>query len=150
MTFHMQSKNCNKMKRDIGRHILNSLNFNKSWRGTALHLPNRYWSEIGLGSVFEEKDGSPPPGIARNTHRRKKSKAFYKLGPPLMTSQLIIRWTTKYSLLYYIFFSSENNNLFKNLKLIVRVFGQIVRMLEQTVRTFGQTVRTLEKPLAIR
>ena len=79
------------MKRDIGRHILNSLNFNKSWRGTALHLPNRYWSEIGLGSVFEEKDGSPPPGIARNTHRRKKSKAFYKLGPPLMTSQLIIR-----------------------------------------------------------
>ena len=26
----------------------------KSWRSTALHLPNRYWSEIGLGSVFEE------------------------------------------------------------------------------------------------
>ena len=48
------------------------------------------------------------------------------------------------------FFPYENNNLFKNLKLIVRVFGQIVRMLEQTVRMFGQTVRTLEKPLAIR
>ena len=26
--FHMQSKNCNKIKRDIGRHILNVLNFN--------------------------------------------------------------------------------------------------------------------------
>ena len=32
MAFHMQSKNCNNIKRDIGRHILNSLNFSH-------HLP---------------------------------------------------------------------------------------------------------------
>ena len=28
MTFHTQSKNINKVRRDIGRHILNDLNFN--------------------------------------------------------------------------------------------------------------------------
>ena len=30
MTFHTQSKNRNKVKTDIGRHVLNGLNFNKS------------------------------------------------------------------------------------------------------------------------
>ena len=36
--------------------IIDSIQFanKKSWRGTTLHLPNSYWSEIGLGSVFEE------------------------------------------------------------------------------------------------
>ena len=34
MTFHTQSKNHNKIKRDIGRHILNGLNFNIKQRET--------------------------------------------------------------------------------------------------------------------
>ena len=36
--------------------IIDSIQFanKKSCRSTALHLPNRYWCEIGLGSVFEE------------------------------------------------------------------------------------------------
>ena len=34
MTFHTQSKNRNKIKRDIGRHILKDLNFNIKKRET--------------------------------------------------------------------------------------------------------------------
>ena len=50
-------------------------------RGTPLHLPYRYWSEIGSG--FGEPDGTlPPPRIPRNTFPGRNSTVFYKLGPP--------------------------------------------------------------------
>ena len=44
MTFHKQSKSRNKIKRDIGRHILNDLNFNIKRRETlkATH-PTIFW-----------------------------------------------------------------------------------------------------------
>ena len=35
MTFHTQSKNRNRIKRDTGRHILNGLNFNIKRRETS-------------------------------------------------------------------------------------------------------------------
>ena len=61
----------------------------KSRRGTALHLPNRYWSEIGLGSGFEEWGGTPPPGIARDELQRKNQRHFMNWAL-LSASQLII------------------------------------------------------------
>ena len=53
-------------------------------RGTPLHLPYRYWSEIGPG-FGEPDDTLPPPHaprIPRNTFPGRNSKVFYKLGPP--------------------------------------------------------------------
>ena len=52
MTFHTQSKNRNKIKRDIGGHILNDLNINKKKRENlkATH-PTIFWEWHWLKSA---------------------------------------------------------------------------------------------------
>ena len=78
MTFHTQSKNRNRIKRDSGRHILNGLNFNitRSETSKATHpipyLKNAFKKSANdsLRDIFHSMDVA--------THRERFGITFWK------------------------------------------------------------------------